>query len=123
MNLFLKGILAAGLVVAAFLALGRLVVIAARVTGRLPALRGRPLIRLALANLHRPGAPTVPLVMAAGLCLTLVVAVDSISRNANRHLAATLPASAPGLVVLNIVPGEGERFDAFMLAIAEHEAN
>ncbi|MBT5646564.1 MAG: FtsX-like permease family protein, partial [Rhodospirillaceae bacterium] len=107
---------AAGLVVAAFLALGRLVVIAARVTGRLPALRGRPLIRLALANLHRPGAPTVPLVMAAGLCLTLVVAVDSISRNANRHLAATLPASAPGLVVLNIVPGEGERFDAFMTA-------
>ena len=107
---------AAGLVVAAFLALGRLVAIAARVTGRLPALRGRPLIRLALANLHRPGAPTVPLVMAAGLCLTLVVAVDSISRNADRHLAATLPASAPGLVVLNIVPGEGERFDAFMTA-------
>ncbi|MBT6283688.1 MAG: FtsX-like permease family protein, partial [Rhodospirillaceae bacterium] len=85
-------------------------------TGRLSALRGRPLIRLALANLHRPGAPTVPLVMAAGLCLTLVVAVDSISRNANRHLAATLPASAPGLVVLNIVPGEGERFDTFMTA-------
>lgn len=107
---------AVGLVVAAFLALGRLVAIAARVTGRLPALRGRPLIRLALANLHRPGAPTVPLVMAAGLCLTLVVAVDSISRNADRHLAATLPASAPGLVVLNIVPGEGERFDAFMTA-------
>jgi putative ABC transport system permease protein len=107
---------AVGLVVAAFLALGRLVAIAARVTGRLPALRGRPLIRLALANLHRPGAPTVPLVMVAGLCLTLVVAVDSISRNADRHLAATLPASAPGLVVLNIVPGEGERFDAFMTA-------
>ena len=107
---------AAGLVVAAFLALGRLVAIAARVTGRLPALRGRPLIRLALANLHRPGAPTVPLVMAVGLCITLVVAVDSISRNADRHLAATLPASAPGLVVLNIVPGEGERFDAFMTA-------
>ena len=107
---------AAGLVVAAFLALGRLVALAARVCGRLPALQGRPLIRLALANLHRPGAPTVPLVMAAGLCLTLVVAVDSISRNADRHLAATLPASAPGLVVLNIVPGEGERFDAFMTA-------
>ena len=107
---------AAGLVVAAFLALGRLVAVAARVTGRLPALRGRPLIRLALANLHRPGAPTVPLVMAAGLCLTLVVAVQSISRNADRHLAATLPASAPGLVVLNIVPREGERFDAFMTA-------
>lgn len=107
---------AAALVVAAFLALGRLVAIAARVAGRLSALRGRPLIRLALANLHRPGAPTASLVMAAGLCLTLVVGVESVRENADRHLVATLPASAPGLVVLNIVPGQGDRFDAFMAA-------
>lgn len=105
---------AAALVAAAFLALGRLVAIAARVIGRLSALQGRPLLRLALANMHRPGAPTLPLVMAAGLCLTLVVAVESLRRNADRHLVDTLPASAPGLVVLNIVPGEGGRFDAVM---------
>ncbi|MCC7426174.1 MAG: hypothetical protein IT557_04670 [Alphaproteobacteria bacterium] len=105
---------AAALVVAAFLVLGRLVAIAARVAGRQSVLRGRPLLRLALANMHRPGAPTVPLVMAAGLCLTLVVAVESVRRNADRHLAGTLPASAPGLVVLNIAPGEGGRFDALM---------
>ncbi len=120
---------AAALVVAVFLVLGRLVALAARVCGRLPALQGRPLIRLALANMHRPGAPTVPLVMAVGICLTLIVAVDSVRQNAARHLVATLPVSAPGLVVLNIVPGpgksglgesglggsaEGARFDAFM---------
>jgi putative ABC transport system permease protein len=120
---------AAALVVAVFLVLGRLVALAARVCGRLPALQGRPLIRLALANMHRPGAPTVPLVMAVGICLTLIVAVDSVRQNVARQLVATLPVSAPGLVVLNIVPGpgksglgesglggsaEGARFDAFM---------
>jgi putative ABC transport system permease protein len=110
---------AAALVVAAFLALGRLVAVAARVTGRLSALQGRPLLRLALANMHRPGAPTVPLVMAAGLCLTLVVAVEAVRENADRHLVATLPASAPGLMVLNIVPGEGGKFDAFMAASSQ----
>ena len=105
---------AAGLVVAAFLALGRLVALAARSVGRLSALRGRPLLRLALANMHRPGAPTAALVMAVGLCFTLVITVESVRHNGERHLAATLPASAPGLVVLNILPGEGGEFDAFM---------
>lgn len=107
---------AAALGVAVFLVLGRLVAIAARAAGRLPVLQGRPLLRLALANLHRPGAPTVPLVMAAGLCLTLVVAVEAVRQNADRHLVSTLPASAPGLVVLNLLPGEGTRFDNYMSA-------
>jgi putative ABC transport system permease protein len=107
---------AAALVLAAFLLLGRLVAIAARVARRMSVLQRRPVLRLALANMHRPGAPTVPLAMAVGLCLTLIVAVESVRENANRHLVATLPASAPGLVVLNIIPGESGRFDAFMAA-------
>ena len=107
---------AAALVVATFLGIGRLLATAARIAGRLPAVRGRPLLRLALANIHRPGAPTTPLVMAVGLCLTLVIAVDALRHNADRHLAATLPASAPGLVVLNIDPAEAARFDGFMAA-------
>lgn len=105
---------AAAVAVATFLALGRLVAIAARVIGRWSALQGRPLLRLALANMHRPGAPTAPLVMAAGLCLTLIVAVEAVRKNADRHLVGTLPASAPGLVVLNITPAEGGRLDGFM---------
>lgn len=105
---------AAALAVATFLVLGRLVAIAARVTGRLSALQRHPLLRLALANMDRRGAPTAPLVMAVGLCLTLVVAVESVRQNADRHLVSTLSASAPGLVVLNIVPGEGGRLDAVM---------
>jgi len=107
---------AATVVVATFLALGRLVAITAKLIGSLSALQGRPLLRLALANMHRPGAPTVPLVMAAGLCLTLIVVVESVRKNADRHLVETLPASAPGLVVLNIDPEGGGRLDAFMAA-------
>lgn len=110
---------AALLVVVAFLGLGRLVAFAARRIGRLTTIRGRPLLRLALANVHRPGAPTAPLVMAGGLCLTLVVAIDALRQNAERHLAATLPVTAPGLVVLNIDPTEGARIDAFMKSSPE----
>ena len=58
----------------------------------------------------------MPLIMAIGLCLTLVVAVDSLRRNADRHLASTLPVSAPGLAVLNLDPMAGARFDALMAA-------
>ncbi len=112
---------AATLVVMALLALGGLVAVAARVTGRLSAVQGRPLFRLALANMHRPGAPTRPVVMATALCLTLVIAVESVRQNADRHLVGTLPASAPGLVVLNIIPEEGGRFDAFMAASPQVE--
>ncbi|MGB0631105.1 MAG: ABC transporter permease [Alphaproteobacteria bacterium] len=107
------------IVVVALLLLGRLLGIAARGAGRLSAVRGRPLLRLAFANLHRPGAPTAALVMAVGLCLTLVVAVESLRRNADRHLSATLPASAPAIAVLNIDPVEGKRFDALLSGLPQ----
>lgn len=107
---------AAALIVAIFTALGRLVALTARVTVRLSAFQRRPLLRLALTNIHRPGAPTRPLVMAVGLCLTLVVAVESVRENADRYLASTLPVTAPGLVVLNIAPEEAGRFDSVMAA-------
>jgi putative ABC transport system permease protein len=97
---------AAGLAVAFFLGLGRAVAwIAARAGGA-----GGPVLRLAVANLHRPGAMTRPVVMALGLSLTLLVAVKTIEGNAARHLMATLPASAPGLIFINVPPGEGAAF-------------
>ena len=76
----------------------------------------RPLLRLALVNLHRPGAPTAPLVLALGLCLTLLVAVTSVRDNAAAHLRDTLPATAPDLILLNLPPEEAARFDALMAA-------
>lgn len=105
---------AAAVVVLSFLALGRLLGLGARAAGRRLRLSNRPLLRLALGNLHRPGAPTMPLVMAAGLSLTLLVAVAALRENADRHLATTLPVTAPDLVVLNIPPSDAGEFDAAM---------
>ena len=110
-------ITAAALMVAAFLLLGRLTAIAARTAACRSAVRGQPLLRLALANLHRPGAPTASLILAAGICLTLIVAIEGLRRNADRHLSMTLPASAPELVILNIDPAAGRRLDAVLSSL------
>ena len=61
-------------------------------------------VRLALGNLYRAGAPTGSVVMALGLTLTLLVALDGISAAASRHVQATLPASAPDLVAFSLQP-------------------
>ncbi|MDM7945033.1 MAG: FtsX-like permease family protein [Oceanibaculum nanhaiense] len=107
----------AALAVLGFLLLGRVVAWTAGWAVRWVGGRTRrPLLRLALANLHRPGAPTAPLVLALGLCLTLLVAVTSVRDNAAAHLQDTLPATAPDLILLNLPPEEAARFDALMAA-------
>jgi len=65
--------------------------------------RSAPL-RLALGSLHRAGAPTGPVVMALGLSLTLLVALDGIGTAANRHVEEAMPASAPDLVAFSMKP-------------------
>jgi len=61
-------------------------------------------VRLALGNLYRPGAPTGPVVMALGLTLTVLVALEGISNAANRHVQEALPNSAPDIVAFSIKP-------------------
>ena len=85
--------------------LGRLVRIAAR---RLPAPR-RPLLRLAIAALHRPGARTEALVVALGLGLTLFVLLAAIRTSIDANIATTVPARAPALFALDVPrPREAE---------------
>ena len=105
---------AAGLAVAAFLLLGRLVAWAAGRCAR----RGPPLLRLALNGLSRPGAVTVPVVAVLGLCLTLLVAVKTIEDNALHHLDETVPRDAPDLAFLNLSPEEGPAFAALVRRVA-----
>jgi putative ABC transport system permease protein len=61
-------------------------------------------VRLALGNLYRAGAPTGPVVMALGLTLTLLVALDGIGVATSRHVQETLPDSAPDLVGFSLKP-------------------
>ncbi|MBJ7439171.1 MAG: ABC transporter permease [Sphingopyxis sp.] len=76
-----------------------------RTASRLPRPR-RPLLRLALANLHRPGASTGALVVALGLGLTLFVTLAAIQTSITNEIARTVPQRAPSFFVLD-VPRDG----------------
>lgn len=66
-----------------------------------------PLPRLALANLHRPGAQTQALVVALGLGLTLFVTLAAIQTSINNEIKNSVPDRAPSFFVLDI-PRDGE---------------
>jgi putative ABC transport system permease protein len=83
-----------------------------------------PLWRLAIANLHRPGAQTAPLVVALGLALTLFVTLAAIQTSLNAEIARTVPAKAPNQFVLDIPVAEQDRFRQIVTAEApEAELN
>ncbi len=67
-------------------------------------------LRLPLSNLYRAGAPTGPVVLALGLTLTLLVALDAIGVSANNHLQKTLPRSAPDLAAFSLKPERMSQF-------------
>lgn len=74
----------------------------------------RPLWRLALANLYRPGAQTSALVVALGLALTLFVTLAGVQTSLSSEIARTVPKKAPNLFVLDIPSVDGDRFRALL---------
>ncbi len=66
--------------------------------------------RLALANLHRPGAPTTSIVVSLGLGLTLFVTLALLDTNLTRELRQTLPGKAPAFFFADIQPTALEGF-------------
>lgn len=84
------------------------------VARRLPRPR-RPLLRLAVANLHRPGSQTTALVVALGLALTLFVTLAAIQTSLASEIRRTVPERAPSLFVLDL-PKDGE--DRFRATVA-----
>jgi putative ABC transport system permease protein len=71
-----------------------------------------PILRLALANLHRPGAQTGRLVVALGLGLTLFTTLAVIETNLSGQIRSTIPAKAPSFFMLDIPVEEVPRFRA-----------
>lgn len=82
-----------------------------RIAARLPRPR-RPLLRLALANLHRPGAQTAALVIALGLALTLFVTLAAIQTSLSTEMTRAVPARAPNQFVLDVPADARDRFVA-----------
>jgi putative ABC transport system permease protein len=70
--------------------------------------------RLALANIHRPGALTPSLVLSLGLGITLLVTLALIDANFTRELTQTLPQRAPSFFFLDIPNAQAQAFDGFM---------
>ena len=70
----------------------------------------RPLLRLAIANLHRPAAQTDRLIVALGLGLSLFVMLAVLQTNLANQIERTIPAKAPNFFALD-VPIDGlDRF-------------
>ncbi len=71
-------------------------------------------LRLAIANIHRPGSLTTSVVLSLGLGLALLVTVLEIDGNLRRQFLAALPDRAPSFYFVDIQAAEAERFDAFI---------
>ncbi|KTE26697.1 ABC transporter permease [Sphingopyxis sp. H071] len=78
----------------------------------------RPLLRLAVANLHRPGAATGALVVALGLGLTLFVTLAAIQTSITAEIARTVPQRAPSFFVLDIPRGDAPKFRSMIVDAA-----
>lgn len=74
----------------------------------------RPLLRLALAGLYRPGAQTVALVVALGLALTLFVTLAAIQTSLSAEIERTVPKRAPDQFVLDIPSDRRDEFEAIV---------
>ncbi len=71
------------------------------------------LLRLALANIYRPGALTPSVVLSLGLGLALLVTLLEIDGNLRQQFVAALPEKAPSIFFVDIQDADAARFDAF----------
>ena len=78
----------------------------------------RPLLRLALANLHRPGAQTDRLVVALGLGFSLFVALAAIDTSLGAAMTGTAPAKAPRFFAIDLQPEDATAFRAAVASVA-----
>ena len=77
----------------------------------------RPALRLALANLHRPGAPTTQVILSLGIGLTVLVAIALAEGNLSREVENRLPAEAPAFFFIDIQPDQLAGFEAIVRSI------
>jgi putative ABC transport system permease protein len=100
---------------AVFRAAGALIVAAAGRAGR----PRRMVLRLALANLHRPGAPTARVVLSLGIGLTVLVAVALVQASLSDEIEGRIAEAAPGYFFIDIQPGQLDGFAELVQAIPE----
>jgi len=95
-------------------AVARLVMALAR---RAPHFGGLSL-RLAIANLHRPGALTPSFLLSLGLGVTLLTALTGVEYNLRAEIGESLPANTPSYFFVDVQKAEAPEFERFLLAEA-----
>ena len=71
-------------------------------------------LRMAVANIHRPGALTPSIVLSLGLGIALLVTVIEIDGNLTRQFTHEIPAKAPSFYFLDIPSTQADQFTAFL---------
>jgi len=72
------------------------------------------MLRLAIANIYRPGALTPSVVMSLGLGLAVLVTITQIDGNLRRQFMAALPDRAPSFYFIDIPTADADRFAAYL---------
>jgi putative ABC transport system permease protein len=93
----------------AFVVLRVVAVGIAAIARRAPKVRS-PALRLAVGNIHRPGALTAPVVLSLGLGLTLLASLTLIEGNLRGNLSGAFAERAPNFFFVDI---QGKDVDAF----------
>jgi putative ABC transport system permease protein len=96
-----------------FLALRLVAFLTMALARRLPRQRST-LLRLAVANIYRPGALTPSVVLSLGLGLSLLVTLVEIDGNLHRQFAAALPEKAPSFFFIDIPSADADAFTTFV---------
>jgi putative ABC transport system permease protein len=77
----------------------------------------RASLRLALANLRRPGAPTSGVVASLGLGLAVLVAIVLVRGNVADEIGDTLPQRAPSFFFIDIQPDQVKDFNQLLASM------
>lgn len=96
-------------VIGAFMVLRLVAVGIMAIARRVHGLRGTAL-RLAVRNVHRPGALTPSVVLSLGLGLTLLVALALIDTNLRGQLSSTVAQEAPDFFFVDVQDSERDDF-------------
>lgn len=80
-----------------------------RLAARMPRPR-RPVFRLALANLHRPGSSVPAVAVSLGLGLTVLAAISLVEGNFARRVGDATPAGAPSFFFIDIQSAQYQDF-------------
>ncbi|WP_455874066.1 ABC transporter permease [Rhizobium yanglingense] len=98
-----------GAIVFAFVILRAVAALIAWLAKRSPRVNS-PALRLAIGNIHRPGALTPSVVLSLGLGLALLVTLTLIDGNLRRQLTGRMANGAPNFFFVDIQSAEVENF-------------